>query len=520
MGGSPVREPFRNEPLTDFRAPANREAFAAALEEARRQVGRQYPLVIGGERVWTGRWIESENPCRKGEVVGRVAAADQEAAERAIAVAEDAYAEWSRTDPAARARVLWRAAAIMRRRRHFLSALMVLEVGKTWSEADADTAEAIDFLEFYGREMVRLGGPQPLTPVPGEDNELYYLPLGVGAVIPPWNFPLAITTGMTSAAVVAGNAVVLKPASLSPVVAAHLVQILEEAGLPPGVVNFVPGPGGEVGDFLTQHPRIRFVSFTGSRDVGVRIYERAARVVPGQAFLRRVVAEMGGKDCIVVDSSADLDEAAAAIVTSAFGFQGQKCSACSRVVAVRDVYDGVLERVVERVRSLRLGPAEDPASDLAAVCGPGQFEKVLGYIQLGTREGRLAAGGGAGDPAGYYVHPTVFADVDPSARIAQEEIFGPVVAFTRASDFRQAIDLANATEYGLTGSVFARDRARLEYARREFHVGNLYFNRKCTGALVGGHPFGGFGMSGTDSKAGGRDYLLLFTQAKAVSERL
>jgi 1-pyrroline-5-carboxylate dehydrogenase len=410
-------------------------------------------------------------------------------------------------------------AAALRRRKHEFSATMVYEVAKTWAEADADTAEAIDFLEYYGREMVRLAQPVSLPYVAGEENEQRYEPLGVGVLIPPWNFPLAILVGMTASAIVTGNTVVLKPASLAPVVAARFMEVLAEAGLPPGVVNFVPGPGDVVGDRLVEHPRTRFVSFTGSQAVGVHIYERAARVAPGQRWLKRVVAEMGGKNAIVVDTSADLDAAVEGIVASAFGFQGQKCSACSRVVALDGVHDALLEEVAARTWDLRVGPAADPATNVAAVVDRGQHEKVLDYVGIGRGEGRLVCGGEPGDPAGYYVQPTVFADVAPDARIAQEEIFGPVVAFLRAPDYERAIAIANATEYGLTGAVYARDRARLEYARREFHVGNLYLNRKCTGALVGVQPFGGFDMSGTDAKAGGPDHLLQFVQAKVVAER-
>lgn len=518
--------PFRNEPPTDFTQSAEREAFETALRRVEADFGREYPLVIAGEPVWSGEWIDSYDPCQRGRRIGRVARANAVLAERALTAAWEAFPAWARTEPAARARLLWKAAALLRRRKHEFSALLVYEVGKTWPEADADTGEAIDFLEYYGREMVRLASAgrglsdASLTYTPGEETEQVYEPLGAGVIIPPWNFPLAILTGMTAAAIVTGNTVVLKPSSLAPVVGARLVELLTEAGLPPGVVNFLPGPGDVVGDFLVEHPRTRFVSFTGSREVGVHIYERAARVAPGQRWLKRVVAEMGGKNAIVVDSSADLEAATAGIVASAYGFQGQKCSACSRVVAVADVHDRLLEQVTARTWELRVGPARDPATQVAALIDQAQYEKVLRYIEIGRGEGRLVCGGEPGDPAGYYVQPTIFADVAPDARIAQEEIFGPVVAFLRAPDFQQAIAIANSTLYGLTGAVYARDRARLEYARREFHVGNLYLNRKCTGALVGVHPFGGFDMSGTDAKAGGPDHLLLFLQAKAIAERL
>jgi len=468
--------------------------------------------------------IVSTNPAKPDEVVGYVARADRELADRAMATALAAFEEWSQVDPKARARILLKAAAIMRRRKHEFSATMVVEIGKNWAEADADTAEAIDFLEYYAREMYRLSEPQPLTRIPGEDNELYYIPLGVGLVIPPWNFPCAILVGMTSSSIVAGNTVILKPASITPVVAALFVEVMEEAGLPPGVLNFLPGPGGEVGDYLVGHPQTRFITFTGSKEVGLRINERAAQTAPGQKWIKRVIAEMGGKDAIVVDQEADLEEAAVGIVTSAFGFQGQKCSACSRAIVHQDVYEPLLDLVVEKTRALLQGDPRNPAVHQGPVADRAAFESILRYIEIGKGEGRLVLGGGASplakETGGYFIEPTIFADVDSRARIAQEEIFGPVLAFIKAKDFKDAIRIANDTEFGLTGSVYSRNRANLEYARHHFHVGNLYFNRKSTGALVGVHPFGGFNMSGTDSKTGGHDYLLLLTQAKAVSEKL
>ncbi|MBI2756536.1 MAG: L-glutamate gamma-semialdehyde dehydrogenase [Chloroflexi bacterium] len=514
---------FANEPLTDFTVPADRQAMGAALERARGEFGRAWPLAIGGERVTTGAWIESFDPCQPDRVVGRVAAADRGHAEHALNAAWQAFADWSRWTPAARAGVLLRAAALLRRQKHDFSATLVYEAAKTWVEADADTAEAIDFLEFYAREALRLAETQPLTPVAGEHNELVYLPLGVGVVIPPWNFPLAIALGMTAAVLVGGNCVVLKPASLTPVIAARFVDLLEAAGLPPGVLTFLPGSGAEIGDFLVEHPRTRFIAFTGSRAVGTRLYERAARVQPGQRWLKRVVAELGGKDAIVVDETADLDAAAEGIVASAYGFQGQKCSAASRAIVLGAVYADVVQRVAERTEALRLGPAEDPATQVAAVIDGGQYRTVLDYLDVGRREGRLVLGGEpAREPdgsAGWYIQPTIIADVPEDARIAHEEIFGPVLSVLRATDFAHALRVANNTEYGLTGGVYARDRRRLEQARAEFAVGNLYFNRKITGALVGAQPFGGFNLSGTDSKAGGRDYLQLFLQAKVTVER-
>ncbi|MFZ5825229.1 MAG: L-glutamate gamma-semialdehyde dehydrogenase [Bacillota bacterium] len=513
---------YRPEPFTNFADERNRRAFEAALETVSGQLGRSYPLIISGDRITDGERFDSTNPANPTEVIGQVVKAGRNHFEQAMQAAQAAFETWSRTDPAARSRILLKAAANLRRRKHEFSAWLVLEVGKTWPEADADTAEAIDFLEFYAREMIRLTREDRLTRIPFEDNELTYVPLGVGAVIPPFNFPLAIALGMTASAIVTGNTVLLKPAVPAPVIGFKLVELLEEAGLPQGVVNYLPSPEPDVGEWMVSDPHTRFVSFTGSRDVGVKIFEAAARVHPGQKWLKRVVAEMGGKDAIVVDRDADLEAAANGIVSAAFGFGGQKCSACSRAIIHHEVYDRVLEMAVDRTRALRVGDPRDYNTSYGPLAGERYYQRVLSYIEIGKGEGRLMTGGGPApsDTGGYFVQPTIFADVEPNARIAQEEIFGPVVAFHRAPDFRSAIAMANDTEYGLTGAVYSRNREHLEYARREYHVGNLYFNRKCTGALVGVHPFGGFKMSGTDSKAGGHDYLTLFMQAKSVSEAL
>jgi 1-pyrroline-5-carboxylate dehydrogenase len=423
-----------------------------------------------------------------------------------------------------RSRYLFSAASELRRRKLEFSAWMVREVGKSWPEADADTAEAIDFLEFYGRQALRYGGPQELTqsPLPNEQNEFFYIPLGVGVVIPPWNFPLAITVGMTTAAVVAGNTIVLKPSSDSPVIAAKFVELMESVGLPPGVINYLPGHGSQVGEYLVRHPRTRFINFTGSKEVGLRVNAMAAQRAEGQLWIKRVVAEMGGKDTIVVDETADLDAAAEGIVAAAYGFSGQKCSACSRAVVVDAVYDALLDKVAERTRALKIGPPDGGNVFTGPVVSKRAYESILEYIDIGKQEGRVVTGGEADPDAGpgYFIKPTIIADVDPKARISQEEIFGPVLAYIRAKDYDDALAIANDTEFGLTGAVYSRNRSRLERARWDFHVGNLYLNRKCTGALVDVHPFGGFNMSGTDSKAGGRDYLLLFLQGKSVAEKL
>jgi 1-pyrroline-5-carboxylate dehydrogenase len=511
--------PFRNEPLTDFSVEAERDTFERALTAVDAEAGREWPLAVGGERVTTGAWIEPTDPADPSKVVGRVAKAGRAEAERALEAAWRCAPEWAAVPPDERARVLLRAAGIMRRRKHELSATMVAEIGKTWPEADGDTAEAIDFLEYYAREAMRWGVPHALTPAEGTESELRYQPIGVGLVISPWNFPCAIAAGMAAAPIAAGNPVVFKPASLTPIVAAKVVEIFEQAGLPPGVVNFVPGPGEEVGDFLVQHPRIRFVSFTGSREVGTRIYAEASQVRPGQRWLKRIVAEMGGKDAILVDDSwTDLDAAAAGVVASAFGFSGQKCSACSRLIAVDAIHDRLLERVIEQTSALRVGPPRQHTSQMGPVAGQAQYEKVAGYLDVARGEGRIAAGGGCNREGGWYVEPTVVADVAPGARIAQEEVFGPVLAVIRARDFAHALEIANDSEYALTGAVYARDPARLARARTGFDVGNLYVNRKCTGARVGVEPFGGFKMSGTNAKAGGPDYLGWFLDAKVVSE--
>jgi 1-pyrroline-5-carboxylate dehydrogenase len=522
-----MRYPFNNEPLTDFTCAENAAAFQASLERVRAELGRTYPLVIGGEKIFTADTFDSINPANPSQVVGRLSRATPELAGRAVEAAARAFESWKRVPYEQRARYLLDAAKIMRERKHDFSALQVFEVGKTWPEADADTAEAIDFLEWYGREMLRLGPPQPTILDARLDGELAYIPLGAGIVIPPWNFPGAIMTGMTAASIVSGNCVVLKPASTSPVSAAWLAEIFnDELYLPPGVLNFLPGPGGAVGDVLVDHPKTRFIAFTGSKEVGIRIFQRAAQVQPGQIWLKRTILEMGGKDAIVVDETADLDAAANGIVASAFGFQGQKCSACSRAIIVEQVYEALLAKIVERTRGLTVGdPAASATVDLGPVIDRSALEKHLTYIETGKHEGRLVAGGerapsetAPGGAEGYFLQPTVFADVAPGARLAQEEIFGPVLAVIKAADFDQALEIANNTEYGLTGSVYSMRRDRLEQARQEFHVGNLYFNRKCTGAPVGLAPFGGFNMSGTDSKAGGSDYLLLFMQAKVTVE--
>ena len=516
-----MRSEFRNEPLTDFSKEENAQAMRDAIQKVKEQLGREYPLVIGGERIKTGNLLDSINPANRSEVIGRFHKATKELANQAVEKAHRTFQSWKKTPASDRAALLFRAADIMRERKHEMSAWMIYEVAKTWPEADGDTAEAIDFCEFYGREMLRYAEGHPLVNIPGEQNALEYVPLGVGTVIPPWNFPLAIMAGMTVASVVTGNTVVLKPSSDAPTIAFKFFEILEEAGLPAGVVNFMTGSGAEVGDVIVDHPKTRYVAFTGSKEVGLRINERAAKVNEGQIWIKRVVAEMGGKDAIIVADDADLEEAATGVVQSAFGFQGQKCSACSRAIIDAKVYDTMLDKIVDRTAKLKLADPIDPKTNLSAVINEKAFKAINSYIEKGKSEGgRVLIGGGSDGEQGYFIEPTVIADVKPGATIEQEEIFGPVLAVIKAENYDDALNIANDTEFGLTGAVYSADEAKLDRARREFHVGNLYLNRKCTGALVGVHPFGGFNMSGTDSKAGGRDYLLLFLQAKVSAEKV
>jgi len=510
--------PFINQPFFDFSQEEHKRAQTEALAQVKSELGQTYPLIIGGKHIQAAQTFASVNPAQPDQVIGNFGRATVEQTQEAIQAAAASFETWKRVPAQERANYLFKAAEIMRQRRYYLNAWMIYEVGKSWAEADGDTAEAIDFLEFYAREMLRLAEEQPITKVEGEDNQLVYIPLGVCAVIPPWNFPCAIMAGMTSAAFVTGNTVILKPASTAPAIAYQFVRILEEVGLPAGVVNFLTGSGGVIGDTLVESPQVRFIAFTGSREVGLHIHELAAKYQQGQRWIKRTILEMGGKDAVVVDETADLEAAAAAIVTSAFGFQGQKCSAGSRAIVVDKVYDEVLQRVIEKAKALTIGDVTQPGTYMGPVVDENAMQKIVDYIEIGKHEGQLVLGGGHHGP-GYFIEPTIIADVAPQARIAQEEIFGPVLSFIKAKDFDDALHIANDTEFGLTGSLYSNDLQRVEQAKEEYHVGNLYFNRKSTGALVGVHPFGGFNMSGTDSKAGGRDYLLLFTQAKAISTK-
>ena len=513
--------PFVNEPFENFDDPAIAARMQHAIDVVRTQLGGEYPLVIGGKKIKTDEMIESVDPSNPDQVVGFVAEGHREHAEQAMQAALKAFESWRKVSAEDRATILFKAASMIRERKFEYAAWMVFEVGKSWAEADGDVAETIDFLEFYGREALRLADDQPLTKIAGENNKLAYIPLGVGAVIPPWNFPMAIMAGMTSAAIVTGNTVVLKPSSDSPVIAAKFIEVLEKCGVPAGVVNYVPGGGREVGEYIVTHPKTRFIAFTGSKEVGLHINAEASRPRDGQLWIKRAVLEMGGKDSIVVDDDCNLDDAAKGVAASAFGFQGQKCSACSRAIVHEKVYDQFVRKLLPLVGALKQGaPYESKDVNMGPVINENAQQSILDYIETGKTEGELLAGGMRGAGKGYFIQPTVFGDVAPDATISLEEIFGPVLALIKAKNFDQAIEIANNTEYGLTGAVYSNKREHLEQALRDFHVGNLYLNRKCTGALVGVHPFGGFNMSGTDSKAGGRDYLLLFTQAKLMSEKV
>ncbi len=511
---------FKNEPYTDFSIAANRQSMEAALAKVRSEFGREYDLSIAGERLRTPDKLKSVNPSNPTEIVGIHQKATPAMASKAIEAAHSFFPEWSRTSPASRIAMLRRAAQSIRSRKMEFDAWLVYEAGKSWPEAEADVCEAIDFCEYYALEMERLSGPQPVSQLPGERDEMRYIPLGVGLIIPPWNFPLAIMAGMTTAALVTGNTVVLKPSSETPTIAARFAEALLEAGFPERSFSLLTGSGSAIGDLLVQHPKTRFIAFTGSRDVGLRINELAARHQPGQLWIKRVIAEMGGKDAIVVDAGADIDKAVEGVAVSAFGYQGQKCSACSRAIVDERIYDQFLEKLRARVGGIRVGPANDPSNYMGPVISDSARRSILDYIEVGKREGRLVAGGAAENGDGYFIQPTVIADVEPGAKIFQEEIFGPVLAVSKAKNFERALEMANDSQYGLTGAVYSNDPEHIRQARERFFVGNLYVNRKCTGAMVGAHPFGGFNLSGTDSKAGGPDYLLLFLQAKAIAEKI
>jgi 1-pyrroline-5-carboxylate dehydrogenase len=513
--------PFVTEPFFDFSREENARKMRSAIEKVRGQLGREYDLIIGGKRVKTADKIRSLNPTKPSQVVGVHQKAGKEHVEPAMQAALKAFASWSQTSVEERASLLFQTADLLRERKMEFMAWLVFEVSKNWAEADADISETIDFCEFYAREALRFARAETPIQLPGERDSLMYIPLGVGAVIPPWNFPCAIMAGMTLASIVSGNTVILKPSSDSPTIAAKFIELLEEAGMPEGVVNFCPGGGATFGDAIVSHPKTRYIAFTGSREVGLHINQSAAHQQPGQMWIKRTILEMGGKDAIIVDADADLDSAVEGVAQAAFGFQGQKCSACSRAIIDERIYDKFLEKLKGRVERLTIG---DPAENvnMGAVINEGSMKDILRYIEIGKKDGRLITGGARATEAGegYFIQPTVIADIPPKSTLEQEEIFGPVLVVIKARNFDHALEIANDTEFGLTGAVYSSSREKLDRAIREFHVGNLYLNRKCTGAMVGAHPFGGFNMSGTDSKSGGPDYLYLFTQAKSVGEKI
>ncbi len=510
---------FCNEPLTDFTIAAEREKLRAAIRDLRRKLGQRHPLIINHKPVSTSDWQPSLNPANQQEVIGYAAQAGMAEAEAALAAARTTQPNWARIPAAERAAWLERVAALMRRDKAALCALEILEAGKNWTEADADVAEAIDFCNFYASVMRDLGRPQRTQSVPGESNFHHWWPRGTGVVIAPWNFPLAILTGMTAAAVVTGTSVVMKPSHQTPVIGARLMQLLIEAGLPAGVVNLLTGPGSKIGAHLAAHPRIDFIAFTGSREVGLKIWEAAGRIPQGGTNLKKVVCEMGGKNCIIVDSDADPDEAVAGCLASAFGYQGQKCSALSRLVVLADNYDRFLERLIAAAGSLRVGPAEVRGNIIGPVISREAQQRILATIEAGRKEATLAWQGSVpDDPNACYVPPTIFTNVPSASRLFREEIFGPVLAVTKAKDFEGALGLTNDSQFALTGGCYSRSPANIERAKAELVCGNLYINRPITGAIVERQPFGGFKMSGGGTKAGGREYLQNFLVPRVITE--
>ena len=517
---SPPGDIYENSPLVNFVYQESQEKMRTALREVHNRFGEKYPLVIGGEKVWTDKLTPSVNPSAPKEVVGYVAEAGIPEAERAVKAARTAFDKWSRTPSEERARLLERAAAIMDRRRYELSALEVFEVGKPWAEADGDIREAVDFCRFYAGQMRQIGRPRLTQHVPGEESYQHYWPRGVALVIAPWNFPIAILCGMVSAALVTGNTVIMKPSEQSIICGAMLMEIFQEAGVPAGVLNFLSGRGSVIGAHLVDHKDIDLIAFTGSREVGLRIWESAGKTLPGQRELKRVVCEMGGKNPVIIDSDADLDEAIVDSTYSAFGYQGQKCSALSRLILLDENYDRVMERLLSGAASLRVGNPEEPGMMVGPVIDEAAYKRILEYIEIGKSEAILAYQAKEVPPEGYFIPPTIFAGVKPNMRIAREEIFGPVLSVIKVRDLDEAFDVANGTDYALTAGFFSRSPANIERAKAQIEAGNVYINRSCTGAVVGRHPFGGFKMSGGGTKAGGADYLLQFLLPRVVTENI
>lgn len=517
MGVEKMVVKYSYEPGIDFTNPENVESFKEALNKVKGELNTKIPLVINGEESFTKDTYTSINPAKTSEVIAEVSKASKNEVDKAFDAANEAYESWRKWSHRDRAEVLLRVAAIIRRRKEEIAAVMVYEAGKPWDEAVGDASEGIDFIEYYARSMMDLADGKPVLDREGEHNKYFYKPIGTGVTIPPWNFPFAIMAGTTLAPVVAGNTVLLKPAEDTPLTAYKLMEILEEAGLPKGVVNFVPGDPKEIGDYLVDSKHTHFVTFTGSRATGVRIFERAAKVQEGQQFLKRVIVEMGGKDAIIVDKDCDTDLAAESIVSSAFGFSGQKCSACSRAIVHKDVHDEVLQKAIKLTQEIEVGNTLNNTY-MGPVINKKQFDKIKDYIEIGGKEGKIEQGGGADDGTGYFIEPTIISGLKSKDRVMQEEIFGPVVGFVKGSDFDELLEIANDTDYGLTGAVITNNREHWIRACRDYDVGNLYLNRGCTAAVMGYHPFGGFKMSGTDAKTGSPDYLLNFLEQKVVSE--
>jgi RHH-type proline utilization regulon transcriptional repressor/proline dehydrogenase/delta 1-pyrroline-5-carboxylate dehydrogenase len=510
---------FANEPPVDFTIPAEREKIRGAISELRARMGRKHPLVIDGRRVETRDWAPSLNPANQDEIIGYSARASLEDADAALAAARAAHVKWARRPAGERARLFDQLGRLLHREKPALTALLVLEAGKNWAEADADVAEAIDFCHFNAAVARELGKPKRTQVIPGETNALQWWPRGVGVVISPWNFPIAILTGMMSAAVVTGNAVILKPSDQTTVIAARLMELIVEAGFPAGVINLLTGRGSVIGEHLVAHPRIDFIAFTGSMEVGLHIWETAGRTLPGQPSLKKVICEMGGKNALIIDGDADLDEAVAGTLQSAFGYNGQKCSALSRLIVVNDNYDKFVERLIAATASLRIGPPEQPGQIIGPVIDRASQSRILEMIAAGRKEARLAWQGVVpDDPKACYVPPTIFADVPATSRLFREEIFGPVLSLTRVKDFEEALRQANDAAFALTGGVYSRSPVHIEQAKAELVCGNLYINRGITGAIVGRQPFGGFKMSGGGTKAGGVEYLQHFMLPRAITE--
>lgn len=518
LHATPLQQVFCNEPDTDFTIPKNRELMHDAINDFKKQLSKKYPLFINGKYLETSEWGNSINPSNHAEVVGKFALASFKDADTAVQAAGNAFKDWQNVPVQKRAEILFKAADLMRKKRFELSSIMILEEGKTWREADGDVSEAIDFLNYYALEAIKLFAPNKLLSPIGEENISFYQPRGVAVVISPWNFPLAILSGMSSALIVSGNTVILKPSKQASIIAAKYMEILHEAGLPPGVCNFLSGDGSTIGNYLVSHKDVSVIAFTGSMEVGLSISKLASDVKPAQNFIKKIICEMGGKNAIIIDDDANLDEAVKAVVYSAFGYSGQKCSAASRVIITKEAYDYFLKRLTEAAKSVKVGPACDPASYLGPVIDKKAFENIKKYIEIGKKEGKLLSGGESHSDSGYFISPAIFADVNPDAIIAQEEIFGPVLAAIKANDFNHAIEIANGVKYALTGGVFSRSPGNIQIAKEKFKVGNLYINRACTGAKVGRQPFGGFKMSGIGSKAGGKDYLLQFVEPRVITE--